>query len=346
MPTGWDRDPNPSAPPPPGRTRPVTATPPPSPAKDADAPPLQPMESFVPEEPRSRAEDLVVSDHTRAEVMRAINLVRHRDVLYRDWGLSAVDPMGARSAINLYGPPGTGKTFCADAIANMLGRKILRVNYAELESKYVGETPKNITAAFRKASEANAVLFFDEADSILGKRLTEVRQSADHGVNVSRSVMLLQLDRFDGLVVFASNLASNYDGAFVRRIIAHVNFPLPDLACRDKLWRRLLVPRLPLGPGVSAETLARDTEGLSGGDMLNAVKGAACRAVARQGAERVVTLDDINAEVAAVRRAKREVGADAPVARTETVVQPSDLPDDVRARYDQAVQAQPGPKSA
>lgn len=101
------------------------------------------------------------------------------------------------------------------------------VNYAEIESKFVGETPKNIKEAFQFAEEKQAILFFDEADSILGKRFSNVSQSTDHAVNVSRSVMLLELDSFKGVTLFASNFMSNYDSAFVRRIIGHIEMRLP-----------------------------------------------------------------------------------------------------------------------
>ena len=162
---------------------------------------------FEVETPQRRMADLVVPDGVRLQINSLLTKIRHHSVLYEDFGLAEIDPHGGRTAINLYGPPGTGKTFAAEAIANELGMSIIRANYAEIESKYVGETPKNIKAAFQKAREAGAVLFFDEADSILGKRLSNVRQSTDHAVNVSRSVMLLELDSFDGVTIFATNLA-------------------------------------------------------------------------------------------------------------------------------------------
>ena len=201
----------------------------------------------------------------------------------------------------MFGLPGTGKTFCAEAIADYLGKKIIKVNYAEIESKYVGETPKNITAAFKKAKETKSVLFFDEADSILGKRLTNVTQSADHGVNVSRSVMLLQLDNFDGEVIFASNLAKNYDGAFVRRILAHIEFELPDRECRVKLWNYLLAKEIPTAEDVNLEWLADESNGLSGGDILNVVIAAASRAVQRTGNSQKVLRSDLAEEIHWVR---------------------------------------------
>ena len=166
-----------------------------------------------------------------------------------------------------------------------LEKGIIRANYAEIESKYVGETAKNIKAAFQKARESEALLFFDEADSILGRRLSNVRQSTDHAVNVSRSVMLLELDRFSGVTVFATNLASNYDTAFVRRILGHIEMPLPNTEQRDQLWRYHLPERMPVRlSDADWQELVVQSEGLSGGDILNIVVNAASSALQREGA--------------------------------------------------------------
>ena len=268
------------------------------------------LEAFVVETPIRRLADLVVPDATRQQLNALLTKIRHHHTLYETFGLSEIDPYGGRTAINLYGPPGTGKSFAADAIANELGLGIIRANYAEIESKYVGETAKNIKAAFEKARAANAVLFFDEADSILGRRLSNVAQSTDHAVNVSRSVMLLELDRFTGVTIFATNLASNYDTAFVRRILGHVEMPLPDATARAQLWRAHLPDRLPVRlDGADWQHLVAETDGLSGGDILNCVITAASAALEREGPTCRVTLADLLEAVAATRRAHLVIGA-------------------------------------
>lgn len=295
------------------------------------------VDSFRAETPKRMFEDLVVTEKVRHRIKSALSRIRHHKKLYEEWQLRKVDPHRAGTAINLFGPPGTGKTFCAEAIAHYLNKKIIRVNYAEIESKYVGETPKNITAAFRRAKEADAVLFFDESDSILGKRLTNITQSADHGVNVSRAVMLTQLDSFGGVVVFATNLARNYDGAFVRRILAHIEFELPDLACRERLWRFLIPTELPRSSEVDPVWLARHSTGLSGGDMLNVVVSSASRAVQRTDPERRVERQDVLEEIEHVRTAKIKIGAPEEGSRVlserEEVVNPEDLPPVARERF-------------
>lgn len=268
---------------------------------------------FTVEAPRRRLQDLILPEETMQQLRGMLTKIRYHRVLYEDFGLSDVDPYGGRTALNLYGPPGTGKSFATEAMADELGMGLIRANYAEIESKYVGETAKNIRAAFKKATEAQALLFFDEADSILGRRLSNVRQSTDHAVNVSRSVMLLELDRFSGVTVFATNLASNYDTAFVRRILGHIEMPLPDAEGRARLWRYHVPERMPAA--LSSEDWARlvaESDGLAGGDILNIVINAAAMALEREGPACTIVLGDFLAAMEAGKRAKREIG----VART------------------------------
>lgn len=304
------------------------------------------METFLTETPIRNMNDLIVPSNVKKQLEIAMNRIRYHEVLYEEWNLKKVDPYGRRIAVNLYGPPGTGKTFCAEAIAHYLNQQIIKVNYAEIESKYVGETPKNIKAAFKKAHETGAVLFFDEADSILGKRLTNVTQSADHGVNVSRSVMLLELDKFDGVVIFASNLPRNYDGAFVRRILAHIEFELPDKDCLIKLWNYLLPNEVPRIDDITLNWLAKESEGLSGGDILNIVKLAASQAVVRTDNDRKVRQSDIQEAILQVRNAKDKIGSEAVgksqteskiVKMTEEILAPDQLPVELHEDYTKKV---------
>ncbi len=268
------------------------------------------LDMFTVEQPRRQLKDLILPDATLQQLRSLLTKIRYHQVLYETFGLSEVDPYGGRTAINLFGPPGTGKSFCAEAIADELGMGMIRANYAEIESKYVGETAKNIKAAFQKARESEALLLFDEADSILGRRLSNVRQSTDHAVNVSRSVMLLELDRFSGVTVFATNLASNYDTAFVRRILGHIEMPLPDAALRARLWRYHIPSRMPVRLSESDwQTMVAESEGLAGGDILNIVINAASSALEREGPECTVNVEDFVTAIAATRRAKAQVGA-------------------------------------
>ena len=276
-------------------------------APPAEEPEETRLEGIEPVEPRHTLNQLILDQDTLERIREATNVLVSQDMIYVTWGLSSVARTGRRVALNFYGPPGTGKTLAADAIADLLAKKILRISYAELESKYVGETPKNIKAAFAKASETGALLFFDEADSILGKRLVNVSQSADNSINVARSTTLIELDNFDGAVIFASNLVGNYDTAFLRRMLAHVEFRLPATEQREKIWRCHIPPQLPLSEDVDFESLALYSEGAAGGDIQNAVLLAASYASMRQGAEQVVMLADLKRAFAFLLDGKRKI---------------------------------------
>lgn len=269
--------------------------------------------AIIPRSPRYSIEELIVPSSTRQQIQSILNKVQYQEMLYETWNIKSIDRSGRKTAINLYGPPGTGKTMCAEGIAAAIGREVLEVDYAALESKYVGDTSKNLTAVFQVARDSHSVLFFDEADSVLGKRLTEVRQSADHSVNQTRSVLLKLLEEHNGIVVFATNLARNYDSAFARRILAHIEIPLPDLDCRRRLWTRVLLPEIPGALDISPDELAGDSEGLSGGEILNVLINAATAAVGRDGAERILTKQDVSTALQILIRSKLHVGEPPPV---------------------------------
>jgi SpoVK/Ycf46/Vps4 family AAA+-type ATPase len=187
---------------------------------------------------------------------------------------------GLGLAFNFAGPPGTGKTICAEAIATALGKKLLSVRYAEMESMWAGETPKNVAAVFRMATEENAVLFFDEADAIASRRTTGAVQGYQRESNTVVNVLLKELEDFNGVVIFATNLAVNFDPAFERRIRTHVLFEMPGVEEREQIWRVQVHPaKTPLGDDVNFRVLA-ERYAVSGGDIKNAVLKAATMAAA------------------------------------------------------------------
>jgi SpoVK/Ycf46/Vps4 family AAA+-type ATPase len=265
------------------------------------------LENFIPQKPLYSLDRLILSNETMQHIQHALALLEEQKLIYETWNLQSIDRAGKKVALNFYGEPGTGKTLAAEAIANSLGKEILVVSYAELESKYVGETPKNIKAAFQKAAQTGAVLFFDEADSILGKRLTNVTQATDHSVNLTRSTTLMELDRFNGIVIFASNLVQNYDSAFLRRMIAHIEFPLPNAELRLKIWKAHVPPQLPIESGLNFERLALTSEGASGGDIKNAVLLAASYAARKPKGKQVVCEADFINAITFVLEGKRKV---------------------------------------
>lgn len=231
---------------------------------------------FVPEVPKFTLQDIVLNESTKEQILDAADYVRNSKIVFETWGLAATHKYSHRLGINLYGPSGTGKTMAAHAIAAYLGRKILVVNYADIESKYVGETPKNIRKAFETAKETHSILFFDEADAILSKRVTNMSSATDVSVNQTRSVMLMILNDYQDFVIFATNFIENFDPAFMRRIAMHVKFELPDLDCRRRLWRMYIPRQMP--NTIDIEHLAKTYDGLSGSDISNAVLMGAFKA--------------------------------------------------------------------
>lgn len=236
-------------------------------------------------EPRWTFADVVLPASTRRALDHALAEVRSQRLIFGRWGLGERHASGLSVAINFAGPPGTGKTICAEAIAHALGKELLVVRYAELESMWMGETPKNVAAVFRIAQEHDAVLFFDEADAIAARRGTGVHQSHMRESNTVVNVLLRELEAFNGVVIFATNLAANFDPAFERRIRTHVLFEMPGVVERQRIWRAQIHPtKTPLAPDVDFEALARRFE-VSGGDIKNAVLKAAAAASIESGSD-------------------------------------------------------------
>ena len=235
------------------------------------------VESIV---PRRTFDDVILPPATRRALDNALAHVTQHDLIFRRWGLGERHSTGLALAFNFAGPPGTGKTICAEAIAHSLDRHLLMVRYAELESMWMGETPKNVAAIFRTAKEEGAVLFFDEADAIAARRSTSVDHGFQRESNSVVSVLLKELETYSGVVIFATNLAANFDPAFERRIRTHVLFEMPGEKERARIWRVQLHPlRTPLAADVDFDALALRYQ-VSGGDIQNAVLKAALAAAA------------------------------------------------------------------
>jgi SpoVK/Ycf46/Vps4 family AAA+-type ATPase len=226
--------------------------------------------------------DVILPPNTLRMLQEALTQVHSYNLIFHEWGLGERHPTGTALAFNFAGPSGTGKTICAEAIAHQLNKRLLLVRYAELESMWFGETPKNVAAIFRMAQEEDAVLFFDEADAIAARRSTDVSHGMQRESNTTINVLLQELERFDGVVIFATNLAANFDPAFERRIRTHVLFELPAVEEREQIWRVQLHQRTPLAGDVDFRALA-ERYAVSGGDIRNAVLKAALAAAAEEG---------------------------------------------------------------
>jgi SpoVK/Ycf46/Vps4 family AAA+-type ATPase len=229
--------------------------------------------------------DVILPPETRRTLDEALAQVRNHSLIFGRWGLGERHATGLGLAFNFAGPPGTGKTICAEAIANALGMKLLVVDYAEVESMWMGETPKNVVAAFNAAAEQNAVLFFDEADAIATRRASGASLPQQREANLTVNVLLRELEAFNGVVIFATNLAANFDPAFERRIRSHVRFVMPGPVEREAIWRvQIHSKKTPLSSDVNFKALAEKYVA-SGGDIKNAVIKAASAAALEPGAE-------------------------------------------------------------
>jgi AAA+ superfamily predicted ATPase len=220
----------------------------------------------------ARGWDDIVLDNDRMELLReVVARCRHRDTVFGDWGYAKQPSTGVVALFA--GPSGTGKTLAAEIIAGALDLDLYKVDLANLVSKYIGETEKNLSQVFDAAAASNVVLFFDEADAILGKR-SEVADAHDRYANIEVAYLLQRLERHDGLVVLATNFAKNIDTAFLRRIHVSVEFPLPEPAERKLIWQRSIPKAAPLADDADFDFLAQNFE-LSGGSIRNAALTAA-----------------------------------------------------------------------
>lgn len=257
--------------------------------------------------------DVVLPPSTRLQFQECLTRLRYHRVIYHDWGFAAVDPMGRSLVVSLQGPPGTGKTLAAEALAGTLLRPFIHLGIAEVESSLLGATGRNIVAAFETARKENAVLFFDEADSLLGKRLSSVTQGVDQEINAMRSTMFVELERFDGVVVFASNFAQSYDKAFLSRISYQVTFGLPEANELRALWGRMITDGIPLAEERTSivERCAQNSAGLSGRDIRTCMRLALPKALLAAGSDPAnaqLAWDHLSAAIEQVRSVRSTLG--------------------------------------
>lgn len=251
-------------------------------------------------EARYSLTDLILPKRTQSELNRAIGLQQYQKDIFQQWGFDQTHKYDNKMIINLYGEPGTGKTMAAHAIAHQLNRPLVLINYGDIESKYVGETPKNIKSAFDFAKENNAILFFDEADAILSRRVTNMTSATDTSVNQTRSVMLTLLNDYNDVVLFATNFISNYDPAFMRRILMHIEFTLPDVETRLQLFKQYIPEKLP--HNINIDEVATLSETLSGSDIANSMLLAAFSAKTEGKAH--LDNEDLIAQITSIKNSK------------------------------------------
>ncbi|MCB1278916.1 ATP-binding protein [Prosthecobacter sp.] len=259
---------------------------------------------LVQPEARHCLDKLILHPEVKTDIQSALRALEKRADLERIWDLSSIQPMQGRCILNFYGPPGTGKTRAALGIAHRLGKPLYQVDYSAVISKYLGDTAKHIKAAFQSARELGAILFFDEADSLLSRRAA-TGESCSTSINQNRNTLMQELDRFDGVVIVTTNLFENYDPALLRRIQSHIHFRLPNASMR----RELFALHLPNAERVTADfaVLAELSRGLSGGDILTLCLNAIhAGSTDPDPAQWRVTQEILEKQIAKVKKAKAE----------------------------------------
>jgi ATPase family associated with various cellular activities (AAA)/Winged helix domain, variant len=217
--------------------------------------------------------DIVLPDDVLDSLKEFVARVRHRRTVYERWGYDK-KLTSARGVTGLFtGSPGTGKTLVASAIAKDLGLDLYRVDLARVVSKWIGETERNLAAVFDAAEDGQAVVLFDEADSLFTKR-TEVKSSVDRYANLEVNYLLQRLDTFEGIAILTTNFGGGIDAAFKRRLSFRLTFPFPDEEMRERLWRIHVPPEVPRAGDLDFEMLAERYR-LSGGYIRNAAVRAA-----------------------------------------------------------------------
>lgn len=243
--------------------------------RDVDPPPSADFPAHRLTSPLEWA-DLVLDKHTRAEIDDLLTWIGHQHVLMTEWHLQKRLKPGYRSLF--YGPPGTGKTLTACLIGKARDLPVYRVDLSMVVSKWIGETEKNLARLFDQAQQRQWILFFDEAESLFGKR-TETRSSNDRAANQQVAYLLQRIEDFPGIIILATNLRGNLDEAFVRRFQSVVYFKMPDVGQRLRLWRDMFTNQpFALDPDVDFEAIAKQFE-LAAGSMINVLRYACLQAV-------------------------------------------------------------------
>jgi DNA polymerase III delta prime subunit len=223
--------------------------------------------------PAAGWKDIVLPKDTLAQLKEICGRASNNRTVLGDWGFGEKLSQGKGLAVLFAGPSGTGKTMAAEVIARELGLDIYKIDLAGIVSKYIGETEKNLARLFEAAESSNAILFFDEADALFGKR-SEVHDAHDRYANIETAYLLQKLEQYEGIAILATNLRANLDEAFSRRLAFTVQFPFPDDAQRKRIWEVIWPENAPLEEEIDFEFISKRFK-LAGGNIKNAALAAA-----------------------------------------------------------------------
>lgn len=217
--------------------------------------------------------DIVLEQECKEMLFEACSRIKYADVVYERWGFDSKTAYGKGVTVLLEGPSGTGKTMAAQVMAKELELELYKIDLSQMVSKYIGETEKNLYSLFEEASKNHVILFFDEADALLGKR-SQVKDSHDKYANIETDFFLQKLEDYNGMVLFATNYIENIDSAFMRRFHYIVHFSFPDKKLRTEIWKSVFPKQMPKSKSIEYEYLGNQFE-LSGGSIKNAALSAA-----------------------------------------------------------------------
>jgi SpoVK/Ycf46/Vps4 family AAA+-type ATPase len=223
--------------------------------------------------PRYTWDDIALPPEKMRQLRSLAARIQLRRRVHGEWGFGEKLSRGKGLNVLFTGSSGTGKTMAAEILARELSLELLQIDLSAVVSKYIGETEKNLSAIFREADQSQSILFFDEADSLFGKR-TEVKDAHDRYANIEVNYLLQRIEQYEGVVVLATNLQRNLDDSFLRRIQEVVDFPFPDPALRERIWRSHFPQNAPKGEDIDFGFLGRQFK-LSGGGIKNIVLSAA-----------------------------------------------------------------------
>ncbi len=224
-------------------------------------------------EPRYSWTDIVLPQEKAQQLKNIAAWIKYRRVVHRDWGFGQKLSRGKGLNVLFTGPSGTGKTMAAEVLAGELSLDLYQIDLSSVVSKYIGETEKNLSAIFREAEQSQALLFFDEADALFGKR-TEVKDAHDRYANIEVNYLLQRVEQYEGVVILATNLQQNLDDAFLRRMQEVLEFPFPDQTLRERIWRGHFPKDTPRDKEIDFKFLAQNFK-WPGGNIKNIVLSAA-----------------------------------------------------------------------
>jgi ATP-dependent 26S proteasome regulatory subunit len=244
--------------------------------------------------------DIVLPENQMRQLMEIVSHARRSQIIFETWGFARKFAYGRGITALFEGQSGTGKTMAASIIGHALELDVYQIDLSSVVSKYIGETEKNLSRIFEEAEDSNAVLFFDEADALFGKR-SEVKDAHDRYANIETAYLLQRMEQYSGIVILATNMKQNLDEAFARRMRFIINFPFPNEDDRERVWQKAFPANAPLGLDVDFRWLSRKLK-ITGGNIKNISLRAAFLAIERQG------VIDMECLIDAAKRENEKIG--------------------------------------